>query len=70
MFAKSDDLHADAGAGNFFQRLPKRLAIGGGHHQRRQPLLPPAFDVGQHVAVDVAVLVDLGLGEDREPHVT
>ena len=67
MFAKSEHLNTNAGVCNLLERLTERLTVGRGHHQRRQPFGTPLLDVGQHVAVDVAVLVDLRFGEDGEP---
>ena len=57
-------------AGDVLQRRPERLAVGRGHQHAGQTLAAAQRDVGQHVAVDVAVVVDLGFGEDRETHVT
>src|SRR6202012_1333540 len=70
MFAKSKHLDRYPATRDFLERQPECLAIGGRHHQRRQTLLRTLRDVREHVAVDVAVLVELGLGEDRESDVT
>src|SRR5271163_3616662 len=70
MFAKSDDLDLSSVARHLFQWLTKRLPVRRGHDKRRESLLAPQFDVLEHVAIDVAVLVDLGLGEDGKSPVT
>src|ERR1700722_19659460 len=69
MFAKSKHLDGYPATRDFLQWQPERLAVGGRHHQRRQTLLRALRDVREHVAVDIAVLVELGLGEDRESDV-
>src|SRR5277367_4675675 len=70
MFAKSKHLDGYPATRDFLKRQPECLAIGGGNHQRRQTLLRALRDVREHVAVYVAVLVELGLGEDRESDVS
>src|SRR3954462_1989215 len=70
MFAKSQHLDLHAFAGDLLQRQFERLPVGGGHQHTGQALAAPKRDVVEHVAVDVAVFVDLRFGEDREANVT
>src|SRR4051794_28972573 len=69
MFAKSEYLHLGAVAGDLLEWLTERLPVGGSHEHAGKAFGATQGDVLQHVAVDVAVLVDLGFGEDRESHV-
>jgi hypothetical protein len=70
MFAKSEHLHRGAFASNVFQRVPERLPVGGCDQHRGQALMAAQRDVVEHVAVDVAVVINLRFCEDGEPHVT
>ena len=56
-------------AGDLLERQPERLPVRGGHQHAGQSLAAAQRDVVEHVAVDVAVFVDLRFGEDREAHV-
>ena len=40
------------------------------HHDSGEALAAPELDVLEHVRIDIAVLIDLRLGEHRETHVT
>src|SRR3954447_7603402 len=70
MFAKSQHLDGHTVPGDLLQRQFERLPVGRSHQYARQPLAAAQRDVVEHVAVDVAVLVDLRFREDREAHVT
>src|SRR6476469_3044556 len=69
MFAKSKNPYVDALPGDVFEGQPERLTVGRGDDDAGQALGTAQRDVFEHVAVDVAVFVDLGLGEDGESDV-
>src|ERR1700682_172970 len=70
MFAKSEHLNGGTRAGDLLQRLAECLPVSRGDEHTGEPLAASKRDMGEHVAVDIAVLVDLRLGEDREAYVT
>src|SRR5690606_18992144 len=70
VLAETEHLGRDALLSEPFEGLTERLPVGGGHHDTGETLPVPQLDVAQHVGVDIAVLVDLRLGEHREAHIT